>query len=177
MSVDQGADLLEGRSPPFCRVLGERNMVEVDPVALGDTAQIFVVSDDGADFCGEFPPARGAAKEVMQAVTFLAHEQHDLLGCAGVVKSPLGFRTDLGRNSFEPFTKLVDAHAHRRCTDRLTREEPSGVGIGVVCGLHDPSTDVGEKGRDACDDARGVGAAEGQNIATIIDRWCSGHAA
>ena len=75
------------------------------------------------------------------------------------------------------FTKLVDAHAHRRGTDRLTREEPSGVGIGVVCSLHDPSTDVGEKGRDACDDARGVGAAEGQNIATIIDRWCSGHAA
>src|SRR3546814_16841009 len=44
----RSADLLEGRSP-FCRVLGERNMVEVDPVALGDTAQIFVVSDDGAD--------------------------------------------------------------------------------------------------------------------------------
>ena len=76
-------------------------------------------------------------------------------------------RGDLG----EPSPQLVDIERQRVGAHHLAGEEPAAVDVGVVAGLDDPAPGVGEETRDAGDDARGVRAAQRDDVAAL-----AGHA-
>lgn len=166
VGVDELADLLESRSA-LGGILRERHVVEGDAVSLRDRFEIAMVADDRADLGVEFP-CGDPSEDVVQAVPFLADEQHDALALAGVGERPFGLRADVGGDARELLAQLVESERDRRRPDGLPGEEPTGVLIGVVGRLDDRTTDLREEGRDAGDDPGGVRAAQGQNVTSIV---------
>ena len=67
----------------------------------------------------------------------------------------------------EPGLQLVDLEGQRLRADHLAGEEPPAVGVGVGAGLDDPTPGVREEAGDAGDDAGGVRAAQGQDVAAL----------
>lgn len=126
-----------------------------------------MVADDGGNF-HRVVVLVDAAEQVLQAVTFLGHEDDSLVRCSAVSDAPPSLLAELLHNLTERSGDFFQVHVELIRAHGLAGVEPTGLGVGEVVRLGDPRANVGEESGDLRDDAGGVRATEGQDVLALL---------
>ena len=151
------------------RVLGDGEMVEGDAVALGEGREIRMVGHDEGHLDGELVHAE-AVQQVVEAVANLGDHDEDAGLARGrldlVVHAILGGELVKGLDEVRRGGDVLifrlggrEVHAH---------EEALGDGVTVLLQVGNVVVLGGEDAGDGVDDARTVGAGQGEDV--ILDR-------
>lgn len=143
-------------------ILGDRQVVELDAVALGQRLEVGVVGDDDGNVDAELA-GLGAEEQVVEAVTDLGdHDQHaHLTGDRPdvVVHLQLGGQVLKGRLQGLSGGDRAEVHAH---------EELVGDGVGELLQVHDVDALAGEDARHRVHDTGLVRAGQGEDVAMTL---------
>ena len=138
-------------------LLGDRDVVEGHPVELGDVPQRLVVAHH-ADDVDRQPLTAGSEEQVGQAVPLLGDHDEGAHGAPHLIEAPLHLvlAGQLGQ-------VLLQLHARHGGEHLDPHEEQPGGGVPELLGLGDVPAAARQRAGDRVDDARTVGAGQGQD--------------
>ena len=123
-----------------------------------------------ANYCSDFHRVvglRDAAEQILQAVTFLGHQDDSALRDSVVGDLPADLGAPITHELSELLAQLVYSQVERVGADRLASEKPSGLRVGEEVRLGDPRTNVGQESRQGGNDTGTVWTAEREDVLAL----------
>ena len=159
--LDQGQHLLL-----LCRlgVGGDRQVVERDAVGRRQAGIVVVIRDDRGHF-GVQMTAVHAEQQIVQAVPLLADHDQQALLAAGVMQ--LQLHAVLRGHAVQARPQVAGGNAGGRI-EVHTQEETTRLFVAELLRVQDVATQFEQQTADAVNDARAVGAGQGQDVVVVL---------
>ncbi|MNU90109.1 hypothetical protein D3C71_799650 [compost metagenome] len=142
----------------------DRQVMERNAVGRRQAGVIVVIGHDGGDFRVQMS-AMHAEQQVVQAVALLADHDQQAFLAAGIVQ--LEFHAVFGGHGVQAGAQVVGRHADGQ-VEMHAQEEAARLVVAELLGIQDVAAQFEQQAAHAVDDARAVGAGQGQDVVVVL---------